>query len=96
MAIVTRARIRAGAVASVLAKAIAESPATQLISAIEVIWRCGQCGYQRWSSNRPGACPECAAEAECFTGMTAVEWRQVPAPVPVKQAPGYPQAKPRA
>ncbi|MHB8508363.1 MAG: hypothetical protein ACYDGR_06905 [Candidatus Dormibacteria bacterium] len=74
-----RARLRAGALATTLAMAVADGAATQLISAIELIWRCEGCGYQRWSSLRPGMCPACAAGPQNFTGMTAVEWRQMPA-----------------
>jgi hypothetical protein len=84
MAIVERQgplrRLRTGALASTLAMPLADVVTTQLISAVELIWRCEACGYQRWSSLRPAACPACAVGAERFTGLTAVEWRQMPAP----------------
>src|SRR5207245_10890148 len=51
-----------------------------------LIWRCQECGYQRWSIARPAACPACHAAGETFVGLTAVEWRSagsVPARVQV-------------
>jgi hypothetical protein len=41
-----------------------------------LIWRCGQCGYQRWSIVRPHTCPACALPGDEFIGLSAVEWRQ--------------------
>jgi rubrerythrin len=46
------------------------------LAATDVIWRCGGCGYQRWSRGRPSVCPTCQGEAEAFEGFSAIEWRR--------------------
>jgi rubrerythrin len=44
--------------------------------AMEPVWRCGVCGYQRQVRLRPDQCP-CGAPADRFEGRTAVEWRRL-------------------
>jgi hypothetical protein len=43
-------------------------------SRVQLIFRCGACGYQTWAANSPGACPACGGAD--FTGATPVEWRR--------------------
>jgi len=62
------------------------------ISAVEteldLVWRCGVCGYQALADRRPAMCHGCRSDGSAFKGMTAVAWRRelavarVLAPVP--------------
>jgi len=41
----------------------------------DLVWRCGDCGYQRQAPDRPERCPACGAGAEKLDGKTSIEWR---------------------
>jgi hypothetical protein len=45
-------------------------------SPVELVWRCGICGYQRQARLRPADC-RCGAPADSFEGRTAPEWREL-------------------
>ena len=60
---------------------------------IELVWRCGDCGYQALADRRPATCHGCRAGGSVFKGMTAVAWRRElalarilgPAPAPTRR-----------
>ena len=45
------------------------------IEAVELVWRCTECGYQRLALARPDRCPACTADAQRLVGRTSVAWR---------------------
>ncbi|MFN2581302.1 MAG: hypothetical protein ABR498_00990 [Candidatus Dormibacteria bacterium] len=44
---------------------------------IDLVWRCGACGYQRQAAARPEGCPGCGAPGSELVGKTSIEWRVV-------------------
>ena len=51
---------------------LASSPVSE---AVELVWRCLDCGYQRQSCDRPAGCPQCGASVDRVLGRTSVAWR---------------------
>lgn len=41
----------------------------------DLVWRCGDCGYQRQTPQPLQRCPDCGAGAERIEGRTSIEWR---------------------
>jgi len=44
-------------------------------AALELVWRCPSCGYQRLAVERPAQCHGCHAPGEELVGRNAIEWR---------------------
>ncbi len=43
--------------------------------AIDLVWRCADCGHQRLAVEAPGGCTACGAPATHVVGRTSIEWR---------------------
>jgi rubrerythrin len=44
-------------------------------NAVELVWRCTDCGYQRLAVAQPDRCPACTADGQRLVGRTSVAWR---------------------
>jgi len=47
------------------------------ILAVELVWRCTACGYQRQATEQPLTCAGCGAGGEHMVGKTSIQWRNL-------------------